>query len=71
MSDTNQYGTVKFYEEVFADILADVATGSKAQDKETANNILVAFKNAIESWIDYHEQSADTYKQLLADYLAE
>jgi hypothetical protein len=71
MSDTEQYGTLKFYEEAFADILADIATGSQAEDDETAKNILLAFKNAIEGWIDYHQQSADTYKQLLADYLAE
>lgn len=71
MSDTKQYGTVEFYEEMFADILADVGTGSQTEDAETAKNILLAFKNAIEGWVDYHEQSADTYKQLLADYLAE
>ena len=71
MSDIEQYGTVKYYEEMFADILADVATGSQEDDDKTAKNILLAFKNAIEGWVDYHQQSADTYKQLLADYLDE
>jgi len=71
MSNAEHYGTLKYYEEMFADILADIATGSQVEDAETAKNILLAFKNAIEGWIDYHQQSADTYKQLLADYLAE
>ena len=65
----NEYGSVEHYEEMFSDILADVATGRQEEDDETSKKILTAFQLSIQNWIDYHQQSADTYKQLLEQYL--
>ena len=65
----NEYGSVEYYEELFSDILADVSTGRQAEDDETIKKILTAFELSIQSWIDYHQQSANTYKQLLLKYL--
>ena len=41
------YGTVEYYAELFADILADVATGRGNVDIETAHTIMKAFELAI------------------------
>ena len=65
----NEYGSVEYYEEMFSDILADIATGRQEEDDETSKKILTAFQLSIQNWIDYHQQSADTYKQLLEEYL--
>ena len=65
----NEYGSVEYYEEMFSDILADIATGRQEEDDETSKKILSAFELSIQNWIDYHQQSVDTYKQLLLQYL--
>lgn len=65
----NEYGSVEYYEQMFSDILADIATGRQEEDDETSKKILSAFELSIQNWIDYHQQSADTYKQLLEEYL--
>ena len=65
----NEYGSVEYYEEMFSDILADIATGRQEEDDETSKKILTAFQLSIQNWIDYHQQSVDTYKQLLLQYL--
>ena len=39
------------------------------EDDETSKKILTAFQLSIQNWIDYHQQSADTYKQMLLQYL--
>ena len=65
----NEYGSVEYYEEMFSDILADIATGRQEEDDETSKKILTAFELSIQNWIDYHQQSVDTYKQLLLQYL--
>ena len=65
----NEYGSVEYYEQMFSDILADIATGRQEEDDETSKKILTAFQLSIQSWIDYHQQSANTYKQLLEEYL--
>ena len=65
----NEYGSVEYYEQMFSDILADIATGRQEEDDETSKKILSAFELSIQNWIDYHQQSVDTYKQLLLQYL--
>tara|TARA_E500000318_G_C3507475_1_gene190921 strand:+ start:198 stop:395 length:198 start_codon:yes stop_codon:yes gene_type:complete len=48
------YGTVKFYEEMFSDILADVS-------EEDVDNIYQGLLNSLESWFNYHDNAARKY----------
>ena len=48
------YGTVKFYEEMFSDILADAA-------EEDVDNIYQGLLNSLESWFNYHDNAARKY----------
>ena len=63
-----EYGSIEFYENMFADILADVGTGNSSANEIAAANILIAFKRAIESWAIYHFSAAESYKKLLKDF---
>ena len=62
--DTPCYGTIEHFEELFADILADCATGDRQKDLETINNIMAAFERAIINWMKYHETSVANYREL-------
>ena len=62
--DTPVYGTVEHYAELFADILADCATGRPEQDLKTIAIIMAAFEQAIINWMKYHETSVDNYRDL-------
>ena len=44
------YGTVDFYANQFADIIADVQYTSP----EMSDNLIAGFKRAIEEWREYH-----------------
>ena len=68
MNNTEQYGTAEYYEELFADILADVGTDDMAANQTTAENILIGFERAIESWAFYHLTAANSYKKLLSKF---
>jgi len=48
------YGTVKFYEEMFSDVLADVS-------EEDVDNIYQGLLNSLESWFNYHDNAARKY----------
>ena len=48
------YGTAKFYEEMFSDILADAA-------EEDVDNIYQGLLNSLESWFNYHDNAARKY----------
>lgn len=54
------YNTVANYKDHFADILADVT----AEDPTYADNIVRGFLEALNDWLDYHQQQADAYTQL-------
>ena len=45
-----EYGTVPFYAEQFADIIADIQHDSP----ETSDNLIAGFKMAIDDWRQYH-----------------
>lgn len=64
MSDI-EYGSIEYYENMFADILADVGTGNSAQNDIASINILLGFERAVQGWLDYHQQSATSYIKLL------
>jgi succinate dehydrogenase flavin-adding protein (antitoxin of CptAB toxin-antitoxin module) len=63
------YGTLEYYTEYFSDILADCAVGEPERDIETLRLILEAFDNAILEWLNYHQQSADIYKEARMRFL--
>ena len=58
------YGTPEHYAELFADILADVATGIPEEDKQTIINVMAGFEQAIIRWMKYHEDSITRYREL-------
>jgi hypothetical protein len=45
-----EYGTVQFYAEQFADIIADIQHTSP----EISDNLIAGFKLAIDDWRQYH-----------------
>jgi len=45
-----KYGTVEFYADRFADIIADIQYTSP----EVSDNLIAGFKLAIEEWREYH-----------------
>ena len=45
-----EYGTVKFYAQQFADIIADVQHDSPT----ISDNLVAGFKLAIDDWRNYH-----------------
>ena len=45
-----EYGTVQFYAEQFADIIADIQHDSP----EMSDNLIAGFKLAIDDWRQYH-----------------
>ena len=57
---TAKYGTPEFYEDQFADLLADV----DAEDPSSADAIVEGFMRAIDSWFNYHDHQATTYDEL-------
>jgi len=50
MSTCPKYGTVQFYAEQFADIIADIQHTSP----EVSDNLIAGFKLAIDDWRKYH-----------------
>ena len=66
---STEYGTVDHYSEMFADILADCASGNEAQDETTIRNIMAGFERAICSWLDYHDEASSRYRELHRRFL--
>ena len=46
----NEYGTVPYYREMFADLIADV----QHDDPDLGDKLIRAFKLAIDDWRKYH-----------------
>ena len=61
------YGSVEYYADYFSDVIADAGDDN---DPEAAHRILLAFREAIQSWLDYHKNSAKTYEELLYKFLS-
>jgi len=64
-----QYGTADTYRQLFADILADVATGEPKRDSDTAVAIMEGFELAIFDWMKYHEEAIKSYRDLHGRFL--
>ena len=63
------YGSVEHYTKYFADLLCDIGTGDKRKDAQTLGNILTAFNAAIGELLEYHENSADIYREARRQFL--
>ena len=50
MEELKKYGTVEFYAERFADIIADI----QHDQSKTSDNLIAGFKLAIQEWREYH-----------------
>ena len=65
----HEYGTAEFYAAQFSDVIADVGTGIKERDAQTAVAMMHGFELAITQWMDYHDECIKSYKQLHARFL--
>ena len=60
MKMIEEYGSVAYYTELFADILADV----QHDRPEAGDNLVAAFKAALISWKEYHQQQLDECERI-------
>ena len=59
----NEYGSQEYFCELFSDIIADLETEGNIR------NVMAGFELAINSWLDYHEQSSSRYRELHRRFL--
>ena len=57
---TEPYGTVRYYADMFGDIIAD----AHPDDQSAGDAIIDAFKLAIKEWREYYEQGAEELKRI-------
>ena len=57
---TEPYGTVRYYADLFGDIIAD----AQADDQAAGDAIIEAFKLALKEWREYYEQGAEEIKRM-------
>ena len=55
-----RYGTIEFYAELFSDILADIQYDSP----EVGDNLVSAFKLALDDWREYHADQVTEYDRI-------
>lgn len=53
------YGSAEYFERAFSDFLADV------DNPDTIDQILQGFEMSINSWLQYHEEQARNYRDLM------
>lgn len=56
------YGTVRYYADLFSDIIAD----AHADDKAAGDTIIEAFKLSLKEWREYYEEGAKEIKRIQA-----
>lgn len=59
---TEPYGTVRYYANLFGDIIAD----AQADNQATSDNIIEAFKLSLKEWREYYEKGAEEIKRMQA-----
>lgn len=59
---TEPYGSVRFYADMFGDIIAD----AHPDDTATGDNILEGFRLALKEWREYYENGAKELKRIEA-----
>ena len=60
MLERHPYGSVEFYTDMFADLLADAQYDTPAY----GDNIIAGFKAALKEWREYHEQQVKEYQRI-------
>jgi len=60
MTEQTSYGSVEYYTDMFADVLADAQYDSPV----SGDNIIIGFKNALREWREYHEQQVKEYQRI-------
>lgn len=60
MTEQNNYGSVQFYADLFADILADVQSDNPVY----GDNIIAGFKTALREWRQYHKEQVMEYQRI-------
>ena len=60
MTEQNNYGSVQFYTDMFADVLADV----QYDNPDYGDNIIAGFKTALKEWRQYHEEQVKEYQRI-------
>ena len=60
MIESNNYGSVQFYTDMFADILAD----TQHDNPDYGDNIIAGFKAALKEWRQYHEEQLKEYQRI-------
>ena len=60
MIDPNNYGSVQFYTDMFADVLADIQSDKPIY----GDNIIAGFKAALKEWREYHEGQVKEYQRI-------
>jgi len=63
----SKYGTTEYYAEYFSDVIADAGDDG---NPEAGHRIMLAFRMAIEDWLNYHKTAAKTYEELLYKFLS-
>ena len=58
-----EYGSEEYFRELFSDIIADLETEGNIR------NIMAGFEQAINSWLDYHDEASSRYRELHRRFL--
>ena len=70
MTDKPEFGSVEYYEQYFADVLADAGNGDNGEAQtEDALKILEGFTRAVDGWLYYHRTCAATFEGLREKFL--
>ena len=79
MNQNPDYGTVQYYADCFSDIIGDIgdvdvdqleSTASAIEsDYEKADKIMKGFELAINSWLMYHQNAAQSFQHLQDKFL--
>ena len=56
-----KYGTVEFYKEQFADIIADI----QHDQRQTSDNLIDGFKLALDEWREYHIKQVEELDRVI------
>ena len=55
------YGTVEYYKEQFADMIADI----QHDQPKTSDNLIAGFKLALDEWREYHVKQVDELDRVI------
>ena len=59
----HEYGSEEYFSDLFSDIIADLETEGNIR------NVMAGFEQAINSWLDYHDECSSRYRELHRRFL--